>query len=112
MMIYNLFLNILISYLVGSLSGSLLLGKLKGVDIRKSGSQNAGGTNAFRTQGFHYAICVVLIDISKGYISANYISTLKLIHLNQVNNSELSLLMCGFAAIIGHIYQIFYTQQM
>lgn len=109
MMIHNLFLNIIISYLVGSLSGSLLLGKLKGVDIRKSGSKNAGGTNAFRTQGFHFAICVVLIDISKGYISANYISTLKLIHLNQVNNSELSLLMCGFAAIIGHIYPIFYN---
>ena len=39
------------SYLLGSISGSLLIGKLRGVDIRNLGSGNAGGTNAFRTQG-------------------------------------------------------------
>jgi len=37
---------ILLSYLLGSINGSLLLGRLKKVDIRKSGSGNAGGTNA------------------------------------------------------------------
>ena len=31
--------------------GSLLLGRLRGVDIREQGSGNAGGTNALRTQG-------------------------------------------------------------
>ena len=39
----------LLAYLIGSLSGSLLLGRFRGVDIRRHGSGNAGGTNAFRT---------------------------------------------------------------
>ena len=39
----------LFAYLLGSASGSLLLGRLRGVDIRQHGSGNAGGTNAFRT---------------------------------------------------------------
>jgi acyl phosphate:glycerol-3-phosphate acyltransferase len=42
-------LNIVLSYLLGSFSGSLMLGALRKVDIRLSGSGNAGGTNAFRT---------------------------------------------------------------
>ena len=48
-------LILLVAYLLGSLSGSLLLGRLRGVDIRTQGSGNAGGTNAFRTQGAKFA---------------------------------------------------------
>ena len=41
----------LIAYLLGALLGSLVLGRLRGVDIRRLGSGNAGATNALRTQG-------------------------------------------------------------
>ncbi len=61
---------ILGAYLLGSLSGSLLLGRLRGVDIRTQGSGNAGGTNALRTQGWKFALGVVLIDIGKGVLAA------------------------------------------
>jgi glycerol-3-phosphate acyltransferase PlsY len=40
--------KLVVAYLLGSLSGSLLLGRLRGVDIRRHGSGNAGGTNALR----------------------------------------------------------------
>ncbi|MET0893128.1 MAG: glycerol-3-phosphate 1-O-acyltransferase PlsY [Pseudoxanthomonas sp.] len=64
-------LLILAAYLLGSLSGSLLLGKLRGgVDIRTQGSGNAGGTNALRTQGWKFALGVVLIDVGKGALAA------------------------------------------
>ena len=59
-------INIILSYLIGSISGSMVLGKLKGVDIRKMGSGNAGGTNAFRTIGPIFALGVIIIDILKG----------------------------------------------
>ena len=63
-------LVLLAAYLLGSLSGSLLLGRLRGVDIRTLGSGNAGGTNAFRTQGAAFALSVVAIDIGKGALAA------------------------------------------
>jgi glycerol-3-phosphate acyltransferase PlsY len=58
------------AYLLGSLSGSLLLGRLRGVDIRTQGSGNAGGTNALRTQGWRFALGVVLVDVGKGALAA------------------------------------------
>jgi glycerol-3-phosphate acyltransferase PlsY len=61
---------LLAAYLLGSLSGSLLLGRLRGVDIRTQGSGNAGGTNALRTQGWKFALGTVLVDIGKGALAA------------------------------------------
>ena len=61
---------LLCAYLLGSVSGSLLLGRFRGVDIRTQGSGNAGGTNALRTQGVKFALGVVLIEIGKGALVA------------------------------------------
>ena len=61
---------IVIAYLLGSVSGSLLLGRFRGVDIRTQGSGNAGGTNALRTQGWKFALGVVAIDVGKGALAA------------------------------------------
>ena len=64
----------LISYLLGSLMGSLLVGYLRGgVDIRDMGSGNAGGTNALRTQGFWFALGVVIVDVGKGALAAGVV---------------------------------------
>ena len=62
-----LYLFIIISYLLGSISGSLLLGKFRNIDIRKMGSGNAGGTNALRSVGPLFALGTICIDILKGY---------------------------------------------
>ena len=59
----------LLSYLLGALMGSLLIGRLLRVDIRQMGSGNAGGTNALRTQGALFALGVVVIDIAKSWIA-------------------------------------------
>lgn len=61
---------LLIAYLLGSFSGSLTLGRLRGVDIRTLGSGNAGGTNALRTQGWAFALGTALIDVGKGALAA------------------------------------------
>ncbi len=61
---------IALAYLLGSVSGSLLLGRLRGgVDIRRLGSGNAGGTNALRTQGWRFASGVVIVDVGKGALA-------------------------------------------
>ena len=71
-------LKILLAYLIGSVSGSLVMGRLKNVDIRTMGSGNAGGTNALRTQGFWFALAVVIIDVGKGALAVGWVPGLNL----------------------------------
>jgi glycerol-3-phosphate acyltransferase PlsY len=96
--------KILLAYLIGSVSGSLLLGRLRGVDIRTLGSGNAGGTNALRTQGFQFALGVMLIDVGKGALAT-------WIGLQGEADATLALrvaLACGFAAVLGHVWPLFH----
>ena len=63
----------LTAYLLGALLGSLVLGRLRGVDIRSLGSGNAGATNALRTQGKLFALSVFVIDVGKGVLAVTYL---------------------------------------
>lgn len=97
-------LNTLAAYLVGSVSGSLWLGRLRHVDIRTFGSGNAGGTNALRAQGFVFALGVVIIDIGKGVLAAGlpfWLTWGAPMHLAAP-------LLCAFAAIVGHCYPVWH----
>lgn len=104
----ELIIKLGLSYLIGSTSGSVLLGKLKGVDIRNLGSGNAGGTNAFRTQGAAFATGVLFVDIMKGFISAKFISAMNLPIFSGTLDPNLLIILCGIAAILGHVYPIYH----
>ncbi|MEO5829200.1 MAG: glycerol-3-phosphate 1-O-acyltransferase PlsY [Rhodanobacter sp.] len=91
------------AYLLGSLSGSLLLGKLRGVDIRQLGSGNAGGTNALRTQGVMFALGTVLIDIGKGVLAA-WLAW----HWLPASMWPWGGYACALAAVIGHVWPVFH----
>ncbi len=103
-------LKVLISYLLGSLNGSLVLGRFKGVDIRRVGSGNAGGTNALRTQGPWFAAGVMLIDVGKGFWPAWYLPLHALpgIPLDPALSREWLQLACAGAAIVGHCYPVWF----
>ena len=103
-----LLIKTLLAYLLGSISGSMVMGRFRGVDIRASGSGNAGGTNAFRTQGFRFALGVVIIDIGKGALAAWLCPKLGLPALEDPINAEIQVLACGFAAVVGHCYPVWY----
>ena len=98
-----LYLFIFIGYLAGSISGSLLLGKFKNIDIRKMGSGNAGGTNALRSVGPIFALGTILIDVLKGYIPIVIFS----VYIDY--NVQWAQIFIGLAAILGHVYPIFYN---
>ena len=105
-------IKLVLSYLIGSTSGSILLGKIKGVDIRNMGSGNAGGTNAFRTQGASFAAGVLGIDILKGFISAKFISSMSLpIFSSSIVDPNLLIILCGVAAVLGHVYPLYHGFQ-
>jgi glycerol-3-phosphate acyltransferase PlsY len=107
----ELVIKVLLSYLLGSVIGSLVIGRLRGgVDIRTLGSGNAGGTNALRTQGKSFALWVLFIDIAKGWIAARPIAQAVLPGLAAASD-ELRVWLpvtCGVAAMVGHVYPIWY----
>lgn len=103
-----LIVKIVLAYLLGSVSGSLWLGRLKKIDIRSQGSGNAGGTNAFRTQGLVFALGVVMIDIGKGFIAAWWIPSLDFGGSPVVLDSGLLVMACGFAAVLGHCFPLWH----
>ena len=108
-MITQIIINIVLSYLLGSISGSMVLGKLRGVDIRTMGSGNAGGTNAFRTIGPLFALGVVIIDILKGVVSVSLISGFNFYSNIDINLISYMPVLCGIAAVLGHVYPIYYN---
>ena len=91
---------LLAGYLIGSPSGSLLLGRLRGVDIRTHGSGNAGGTNALRTLGWKFALGTVLIDVGKG-VAAAWLG-------RRFGGTAWVAYAVGFAAMAGHVWPVFH----
>ena len=106
----ELALKTLLSYVLGSLMGALILGALRGVDIRTMGSGNAGGTNALRTQGKLFALGVVLVDVSKGWFAAGILPSLRLpgLPLDPLLVRESLTFACALAATLGHVYPVWW----
>jgi acyl phosphate:glycerol-3-phosphate acyltransferase len=100
----------LIAYLLGTVLGSLVLGRLRGVDIRSMGSGNAGATNALRTQGKLFGLLVLIIDVGKGVAAVLCVPALVLpgIGLDPDVSRQWLILACGFAVILGHVYPVWF----
>jgi acyl phosphate:glycerol-3-phosphate acyltransferase len=105
-------IKFLISYFVGSLMGSMIVGKLRGgVDIRSMGSGNAGGTNALRTQGWKFALGVLAIDVGKGAFAAGVVPSLNLPLVGtdpSISRAWLAF-SCAAAAVIGHVWPVWHN---
>jgi len=100
----------LIAYLLGSVIGSLLLGGLRGVDIREQGSGNAGGTNALRTQGWKFALGVVVVDVGKAILAVGVLPGLDLpmIGIDPSVARDWLIAAGATAVVVGHVYPVWY----
>src|SRR5712671_226612 len=103
--------KILIAYLLGTLLGSLILGRLRGVDIRSMGSGNAGATNALRTQGRLFGFLVLTVDIAKGVFAVWWLPTavLPAVGIDPDLPRAWLTVACGFAVIVGHVYPVWFS---
>ncbi len=107
----ELLVKALLSYLLGSIVGSLLVGRLRGgVDIRRLGSGNAGATNALRTQSKLFALSVLVIDIGKGWIATGLLAGARIPGIAPATAqwSVWAVAACGVAVTLGHIYPLWY----
>lgn len=99
-----------LSYLLGTVMGGYLIGRLRGgVDLRQHGSGNVGATNALRTQGRAFAAAVLFVDVLKGVLAVTLVPALPWPFPDglQVGPSVLPY-ACGVACALGHVYPAWY----
>jgi glycerol-3-phosphate acyltransferase PlsY len=106
----ELLIKAALAYLLGALVGSLLLGRVRGVDIRTMGSGNAGATNALRTQGKAVGLTVLVIDLLKGWVATAWLAhwSLPLIMPAAPALAAWTVPLCAIAVMLGHIYPVWF----
>ncbi len=99
----EIILCILIGYFIGCINPSYIIGKLKGVDVKKSGSGNAGASNALILFGKLLGLFCALFDIFKAWFAT--------LLCERLFGEELSVAfaLSAVAVILGHIFP-FYTK--
>ncbi|MBE7048573.1 MAG: glycerol-3-phosphate 1-O-acyltransferase PlsY [Ruminococcaceae bacterium] len=122
MTIFYLIGCLIVGYLLGSLNGSIIFGKLfLGKDIRSAGSKNAGATNALRVFGKKAAVFVFLFDLLKAIISVllakNIVNVVFVEQLASKNGFDLPSLslygqyLAGLGAVLGHNFPLYFHFQ-
>jgi len=108
--VLELGLKTLLAYLLGAVLGSLVMGRFRGVDIREQGSGNAGGTNALRTQGWSFALGVVVIDVGKALLAVGLLPgfVLPFVGIDPAVNRDWLAVACATAVVVGHVYPVWY----
>ena len=92
---------LVVAYFCGSIpSGFLIIKAVTGKDIRQFGSGNIGMANAYRVGGAIPALLVLLGDALKGALPVLFAR--HILHL-----PDISIVLIGLAAIIGHDFPIF-----
>ena len=91
---------LLMGYLIGTINPSYIISKIKGFDIRKTGSGNAGASNALIVLGKAVGIFCALFDIAKACFA------IWLTHL-LFPSFSLSFVLTGVSCILGHIFPFY-----
>lgn len=95
---------LIFSYLCGSLSSAVIVCRLLGLpDPRQAGSHNPGATNVLRIGGKKAAAAVLFLDAFKGFLTV-VLAKILISH-------PLGLGFIALAAILGHMYPVFFKFQ-
>jgi glycerol-3-phosphate acyltransferase PlsY len=101
---------VLPAYLMGSVPFGLIVGRLRGVDVRSAGSGNIGATNVARVLGGkRWFFLVFALDVLKGLLPM--LAASALVHRTPESSRTALVyflwLAVGFAAVLGHMYSLF-----
>ena len=91
------------AYLLGSVPIGFMVGKARGVDLRRVGSGNTGTTNVYRALGLRIALVVFALDACKGLVAARLLPAL-------VSSGEPAVRLgvrLGIAVIVGSLASVF-----
>ncbi len=103
----NIIIGIIVSYLIGAIPFSYILGKLlKGIDIRDHGSGNVGATNLIRSAGKLPGVIALLLDALKGLVVVIFVAEF-FYRPEALLSLPLFKSILGFAVVCGHIWTVF-----
>ena len=97
---FNTAVILLASYLIGAFPSAYIAGKIKGINISKTGSGNVGGMNTFSSVGKIAGVIVALTDAGKGFLVAYLASRFS-------GGHPYIVLWAVVAAVIGHTWMIY-----
>jgi glycerol-3-phosphate acyltransferase PlsY len=95
------------AYLLGAVPFAFLIGRLRGVDIRKVGSGNVGATNVFRTVGKPWGIAAFVLDAAKGFVPAFLFPKAMAAMTGAEAHREVWALVFMALAIAGHNWPVY-----
>lgn len=99
-------LLLILAYLIGSIPFGVVIGKIRGIDIRNHGSHNIGATNALRTLGTKWGIVVFLLDFIKGGLFV-FLTKYVIDYQSDFFTITIHPLVYGTASTLGHLFPIY-----
>ncbi len=93
-----------LGYLVGCINPAYIIGKIKGVDIRKTGNGNAGGTNVIFSIGRILGVITTMIDIAKAAGVAFLAENIFLSAAEALPSARICGMIAALFCMLGHIF--------
>ena len=98
---------VILGYLAGSVSFSALAGRLRGVDLRKTGSGNLGATNVFSVLGKPTGLAVFGLDVFKGSFPCIVAQSFSAMILGDGHHPGFfEIVLAGVGAVIGPLFPV------
>lgn len=99
----------IVAYLLGSVPFGLVLGLLKGVDIRETGSGNIGATNLARAVGRRWGYLAFLLDFAKGCGPVLAVRAAVGASPEQflLARHGWLVILVGLCAVLGHVFPVY-----
>jgi glycerol-3-phosphate acyltransferase PlsY len=94
---------VIAAYFVAAVPVGVLLGRLRGVDIRAVGSGNIGATNATRALGARLGLLVLVLDVGKAALPV--VLARQPFALGPHDHAGLAAV--AMAAVLGHIFPVY-----
>ena len=104
-MVITRLMALLIGYFCGCFPTGYLVGKLKGVDIRKYGSGNTGATNTLRTLGWRAGAITFFGDCAKTILA---ILITGILFSATGFDMKILQLYAGLGAVLGHNFPFYF----
>lgn len=96
----NEVIAVVLGYLIGSIPSAYIIGRLVGkIDLRPEGDGRISAAAVHRKLGVFPFVLVVIMDVGAGVLAV--------LIAQMLTDSQLPVLIAGFAAVVGHNWSVF-----